>query len=95
MSTISQLLPFLLMFVVFYFFFIRPQAKKQKEQNNFINNLQKGEEVVTMSGIVGRISKVEDLTVQLEVEGKTFIKFTKTAISKEMTDAYKKSVPVA
>jgi preprotein translocase subunit YajC len=95
MSTITQLLPFLLMFVVFYFFFIRPQAKKQKEQNNFINNLQKGEEIVTMSGIVGKISKVEDLTVQLEVEGKTFIKFTKTAVSKEMTDAYKKSMPVA
>ena len=95
MSTITQLLPFLLMFVVFYFFFIRPQAKKQKEQNNFINNLQKGEEVVTMSGIVGKISKVEDLTVQLEVEGKTFIKFTKTAVSKEMTDAYKKSMPAS
>lgn len=91
MEAIMQLIPFLLLFVVFYFFFIRPQAKKQKEQNMFVQNLQKGDEVVTMSGIIGRITKIEEQAVQLEIEGKTFMKFMKSTISKEMTDAYKKA----
>lgn len=91
MGALSQLLPFLLMFVVFYFFFIRPQQNKQKEQNNFVNNLQKGDEVVTSSGIIGKITKIEEQSVQLEIEGKTFLKFLKSTVSKEMTDAFKKS----
>lgn len=94
MTGLSSLLPFLLIFVVFYFFFIRPQTKKAKEQNQFLNDLQKGDEIVTISGIIGKITKVDDLTIQLEVEGKNHIKFTKTAVSKEMTEAYKKSQPV-
>lgn len=95
MGALSQLLPFLLMFVVFYFFFIRPQQNKQKDQNNFVNNLQKGDEVVTSSGIIGKITKIEDQSVQLEIEGKTFLKFLKSTVSKEMTDAYKKSEATA
>lgn len=95
MQLIQQLLPFLLMFVVFYFFFIRPQSQKQKEQNNFLNNLQKGDEVVTISGIIGRITKIEDQSVQLEIEGKTHLKFLKSSVSKEMTDAYRKSQPAS
>ncbi len=95
MQLVQQLLPFLLMFVVFYFFFIRPQSNKQKEQNNFINNLQKGDEVVTMSGIIGRITKIEDQSVQLEIEGKTHLKFLKSTVSKEMTDSYRKVQPTA
>ncbi|MBL7832282.1 MAG: preprotein translocase subunit YajC [Saprospiraceae bacterium] len=95
MALLQQLLPFLLMFVVFYFFFIRPQSNKQKEQNNFLNNLQKGDEVVTMSGIIGRITRIEEQSVQLEIEGKTHLKFLKSSISKEMTDSYRKATPAA
>ena len=91
MEALGQLLPFLLLFVVFYFFFIRPQSKKQKEQNMFVANLQKGDEVVTMSGIIGRITKIDEQSVQLEIEGKTYLKFLKSTISKEMTNAYVKS----
>ena len=78
--------PLLMIMVVFYFFFIRPQSKKTKEQANFIQNLAKGDEVVTASGIVGRIVKIEDHFAQLQVDNKTFLKVTKSAISKEMSD---------
>lgn len=78
-------------FVVFYFFLIRPQQKKQKEQTNFTDNLEKGMEVVTASGIVGKINKIEDPFVILQIDTKTFVKFTKNAISKEMTEAIQSS----
>jgi preprotein translocase subunit YajC len=84
------LLPMLLIFVVLYFFFIRPQVKKQKEQNNFLNEIKKGDEVVTTSGIIGQINKIDDNEISLQVDAKTFLRVTKSAISKEMTDAYKK-----
>ena len=73
-------------FAVFYFFLIRPQAKKQKEQNKFVEQLEKGKEVITASGIVGKINKIEGNFVTLQVDPKTFLKVTKSAISKEMTD---------
>lgn len=77
----------LAIFVVFYFFLIRPQQKKQKDQTKFTDNLEKGMEVVTASGIVGKINKIEDPFVILQIDTKTFVKFTKNAISKEMTEA--------
>lgn len=80
----------LAIFVVFYFFLIRPQQKKAKEQTKFSDTLEKGMEVVTASGIIGKINKIEDHFVHLQVDTKTFIKFTKNAISKEMTEAIQK-----
>lgn len=74
--------------VVFYFFMIRPQQQKQKQQNSFMDSLQKGMEVVTASGIVGRINKLEDNFVTLEVGQKTYIKMTRSAISQEMTTSH-------
>ncbi len=83
-------------FAVFYFFMIRPQAKKQKEQANFINELAKGRDVVTSSGILGRITKIEDDIVTLAVDNKSYIRVTKGAISKDLTESVysKKSNPV-
>ena len=75
--------------LVFYFFIIRPQQRKQKQQGSFIKELAKGDEVVTSSGIVGKISKIEDNFVSLQIDQKTFIKVLKSAISKDMTDAIK------
>jgi preprotein translocase subunit YajC len=74
------------MFLIFWLFLIRPQAKKQKEQKAFSESLQKGDQVVTGSGILGRINKIEDDIVTLEVGNKTYIKVTKGAVSKEMTE---------
>jgi len=73
--------------LVFYFFIIRPQAQKQKEQNSFASSLEKGKEVATASGVVGKINKIEDDFVFLQIDQKTFIKVFKSAISKDMTDA--------
>ena len=89
-SIIGGLAPMLIVFAILYFFFIRPQVKKQKEQNAFVTEMQKGDEVVTSSGIIGQISKLDDHEVTLQIDSKTFIRFTKGAISKEMTDAFKK-----
>lgn len=75
------------MIAIFYFFLIRPQSKKQKEQNTFEQDLQKGDDVVTASGILGRINKIEESIVTLEVGTKTYIQVTKNAISKDMTES--------
>ncbi|MFT3750913.1 MAG: preprotein translocase subunit YajC [Agriterribacter sp.] len=69
---------------VFYFFMIRPQTKKAKEAKNFQTNLQKGDKVVTIAGIHGKIDKVnEDNTLQLEVSPGSYLKIEKSAISME------------
>jgi preprotein translocase subunit YajC len=60
-------LPLILIFVVFYFMMIRPQMKQQKERKNMIESLKKGDEVVAGGGIVGRVAKIEDTFVTLEV----------------------------
>lgn len=87
-NAIIQFAPLILIFFVFYFFFIRPQANKQKLQSQFITDLKKGDEVVTGSGLIGRINKIEDTEVSLQLDQKTFIRIVKGAISKEMTDAF-------
>jgi preprotein translocase subunit YajC len=74
------------MILVFWLFFIRPQAKKAKEQKQFINDIQKGEKIVTIAGIHGTINKVnEDGTINLETSPGSYIKIEKSAISMEWT----------
>ena len=80
-----------LMILIFWFFLIRPQNKKQKEQNQFISELKKGDEIVTSSGILGRVNKIEEHIVTLEVGTKTYIRVTKNAISKELSETVFKS----
>lgn len=75
-----------LMIVVFWLFFIRPQAKKAKQQKSFIDNLGKGDKVVTIAGIHGVINKVnEDGTISLEINPGSYLKIEKSAISMEWT----------
>lgn len=80
------------MIAVMYFFMLRPQIKKQKDQNSFQDTLAKGMDVVTASGMIGRINKIEDNIITLQVDPKTFIKVTKGAISKELTTALSASL---
>jgi preprotein translocase subunit YajC len=75
------------MFLIFWLFFIRPQNKKQKEQKNFLADLDKGKEIVTTSGILGKITKIEEDIVTIEVASKVYLRITKGSISKEMTEA--------
>ncbi len=82
-----------LMIVVFWFFMIRPQAKKAKEQKSFIDNLQKGDKVVTIAGIHGTINKVnEDNTLSLEINPGSYIKIEKSSISMDWTTQLNKPV---
>lgn len=75
------------MFLIFWLFFIRPQSKRQKEQKKFVDSLEKGQDVVTSSGIIGKISIIEDEIVTLGIADKVYIRVTKGSISKEMTEA--------
>ena len=66
-STLITLLPLVLMFVVLYFIMIRPQMKKQKEHKAMIDALAKGDEVVIAGGVIGRVAKLGDAIVNVEV----------------------------
>jgi preprotein translocase subunit YajC len=77
--------------LVFWLFMIRPQAKKAKEQKKFIDNLQKGDKIVTIAGIHGVVNKInEDGTLQLEVTPGSYLKIEKSALSMEWTAAINK-----
>jgi len=71
--------------VVFYFFMIRPQQKKQKDQKKFLEEVKKGENVITVGGIHGRIASIDGDTLILEVEKGGKIKLDKSSISLEAT----------
>jgi preprotein translocase subunit YajC len=79
-SEFLSLLPMIGIFVVFYFLLIRPQQKRAKEQKAMIEALQKGDECVTAGGIVGKVTKLDDNYVTLQV-GSTEINFQRTAIT--------------
>jgi len=91
----SPLPTFLMMgaiILVFWLFMIRPQAKKAKEQKKYIENMQKGDKVVTIAGIHGKINKVnEDGTIDLETSPGSYIKIEKSAISLEWSQNLNKS----
>ena len=82
-----------LMILVFWMFFIRPQAKRAKNQKKFIEDLGKGDKVVTIAGIHGTINKVnEDGTLNIEISPGSYIKIEKSAISMDWTAALNKPV---
>jgi len=84
-----------LMIVVFWLFFIRPQAKKQKQQKSFIDNLQKGDKVVTIAGIHGVVNRInDDGTINLEINPGSYIKLEKSAISMDWTAALNKTAAI-
>lgn len=77
-----------LIFVVMYFFMIRPQAKKAKDQKAFMSSLQKGDKVVTVSGIHGKIIKVnEDGTLAVQIDTNTTVNMERSGLSLEMSKA--------
>lgn len=87
-----QLLFLGLMILVFWLFMIRPQAKKAKEQKKFIDNLQKGDKVVTIAGIHGVVNKVnDDNTLSLEINPGSYIKIERSSISMDWTSQLNKT----
>ncbi len=87
MEQIGQFLPMLLIIVVFYFFMIRPQMKKAKDHKKYVEELKKGDKVITTSGIHGKIIEMNDSTFLIEVESGTKIRFEKSSISLEASKA--------
>jgi preprotein translocase subunit YajC len=80
-SNLTSFLPIILMFVVLYFLMIRPQMKRQKEQKSMMEALAKGDEVVTAGGVLGRIAKVTDAYITIEVAPGTEITVQKVAVT--------------
>ena len=91
----TSFLPIIGMVVIFYFFFIRPQQKKQKETKNFLQEIKKGDRIVTVGGIHGKVVEVADTTFLLDVDRGTKLLIEKSSISldssKKLVDSGKKS----
>lgn len=79
-STLMSMLPLLLMFVVLYFVMIRPQMKKQKEHRNMIDALAKGDEIVTAGGLLGKVSKMSDGYIGVELATGMEVQMQRSAV---------------
>ena len=78
-------LPMIIIFVLFWFLLIRPQQKKAKLHNQMLSTLQKGDEVLTTSGLMGKIVKADENIVELEIANDVIVKIQKVAISSKIT----------
>jgi preprotein translocase subunit YajC len=77
-------------FLVMYFFMILPKQRKQKEQKKFLADLKKGDHVITIGGLHGKIYEIDELTLSLEVDRGIRLKFDRSAISLEATKKVQK-----
>jgi preprotein translocase subunit YajC len=84
---LAQLLPLLLIFAVFYFLLIRPQQKREKQRQQMLADLKKGDEVVTTGGLVGRITGISDNIVILELQEKVRVRVMRSHISGKSSTA--------
>jgi preprotein translocase subunit YajC len=84
---LGGMLPILLIMVVFYFFMIRPQMRKAKDQKKYRESLSKGDKVITIGGVHGKIVDMDETTVILEMIDKARVKVERSAISMESTMA--------
>ncbi len=80
MSTLAGMAPIILMFVVLYFVMIRPQMKKQKEHRAMIDALAKGDEVATAGGLLGKVSKLGDTQLGLEIANGVEVQVQRSAV---------------
>ncbi len=80
-SIAMSVLPFVLIIAIFYFFIIRPQNKKQKETEQMINALKKGDKIVTIGGIHGTVSSTKEKTVIVKVDENVKLEFNRSAIA--------------
>ena len=75
-----QFVPFVIIIAVFYIFLIRPQAKKQKETQSFLSGLKSGDQVITQSGILGKVTGMNEQVVTLEIASQVMVKVLRTQI---------------
>lgn len=93
-GAMGQLLMIVLIIIIFYFFMIRPQMKKAKQEKLFKEGLLKGDKVVTIGGVHGKITEVHDTTFMVEVDTNVKLKIEKTAVSAEATKQYQPKTEV-
>ena len=86
------LLPIVLMFVLLYFLMIRPQMKRAKETKAMVEALQKGDEVITAGGVLGRITRIGDAYISLEIAPNTEISVQKAAVQMLLPKGTLKSI---
>lgn len=83
-SDLMTFLPMIGLFVVFYFLLIRPQQKRQKEHKNMVSGLAKGDEIVTMGGILGKITAVDENFITVEIAKGTEIQVQRVSVQAMM-----------
>ena len=88
MSELQNLLvsfaPYVLLFVVFYFLLIRPNRRRQSEQQNLLSSLEVGDEIITLGGIHGRIRSLDEETLVMTVEDGTYFRLERGRVSKKI-----------
>ena len=85
-------LPIILMFVLLYFLMIRPQMKRAKEHKQMVEALQKGDEVITAGGVLGRITKIGDAYVSLEIAPNTEVSVQRASVQTLLPKGTLKSI---
>ncbi|QEA12534.1 preprotein translocase subunit YajC [Comamonas flocculans] len=81
MSSLGGMLPLVLMFVVLYFIMIRPQMKRQKEHRSMIEALAKGDEVATAGGVLGKVTRLNESTLHVEIAPGVEVQVQRSAVS--------------
>jgi len=84
---INMLIPFIAMFAIFYFLLIRPQQKKQREHRQLLQNLKRGDRVLTGGGIYGTVTKIRNDIVHVEIADQVRIRVNKSSISDVVAEA--------
>ncbi len=77
----AGLAPFILMFAVFYFLLVRPQQKRAKQHKEMVNSLRRGDEIITNSGVFGRVVDTDEATLMVDIGSGTIIKIMRTGVS--------------
>ena len=85
-NTIGQFLPLILIFVIMYFLLIRPQQKKMKEHQKMVENLRRGDQVVTQGGLIGKVAKIkEENEVEVEVAEGVKVRVVRSTIAQVLS----------
>ena len=83
---LEQMVPFIAIFAIFYFLIIRPQGRRQKEHQQFITKMKRGDSVITSGGIFGRVEGITDKFVTLEISDGVTIRILKSQITSTLND---------
>jgi preprotein translocase subunit YajC len=84
MGNLQGLLPIVLLVAVFYFLIIRPQSRQRRQHQELISNIQPGDEILTVGGIIGVVRAMEDQEIRLEVADGTVVRLSRGAISRKI-----------